>query len=151
MARGINKVILVGNLGKDPENRFLANGTAVTNLALATSEQWKDKQSGEQKERTEWHNIVFFGRLAEIAGEYLRKGSQIYVEGSLRTRKWQDKEGKDRYTTEIVGNEMQMLGSRGGGSGGGSSGEGSNYDQRPQQQSAPPPSDNGGFDDDIPF
>ena len=150
MARGINKVILVGNLGKDPENRFLANGTAVTNLALATSESWKDKQSGEQKERTEWHNVVFFGRLAEIAGEYLRKGSQVYVEGSLRTRKWQDKEGKDRYTTEIVGSEMQMLGSRGGGSGGGA---GDSYDQSPQSQSGPAPAaaDNGGFDDDIPF
>ena len=157
MARGINKVILVGNLGKDPENRFLANGTAVTNLTLATSESWKDKQSGEQKERTEWHTVVFFGRLAEIAGEYLRKGSQVYIEGALRTRKWQDKEGKDRYSTEIVASEMQMLGSRqGGGSGGGSGGNDGGYDQRPQQQSSSPapaqaPAGNDGFDDDIPF
>ena len=157
MARGINKVILVGNLGKDPENRFLANGTAVTNLTLATSESWKDKQSGEQKERTEWHTVVFFGRLAEIAGEYLRKGSQVYIEGALRTRKWQDKEGKDRYSTEVVASEMQMLGSRqGGGGGGGSSDGGGNdgYDQSPRQQSSAPqqaaPS-NDGFDDDIPF
>lgn len=151
MARGINKVILVGNLGKDPENRFLANGTAVTNLTLATSEQWKDKQSGEQKERTEWHNVVFFGRLAEIAGEYLRKGSQVYIEGSLRTRKWQDRDGHDRYTTEIVASEMQMLGGRGGG-GTGAAGGGS-QESRPQQSSgpAPAPAADDGFDDDIPF
>ncbi len=115
MARGINKVILVGNCGKDPETRYMPSGGAVTNISVATSEGWKDKQTGETKERTEWHNVVFFNRLAEIAGEYLKKGSQIYVEGSLRTRKWQDKEGKDRYTTEIVANEMQMLGSRQGG------------------------------------
>ena len=119
MARGVNKVILVGNLGKDPETRYMPSGSAVTNLTLATSESWKDKQTGEQQDRTEWHKIAMFGRLAEIAAEYLRKGSQIYVEGKLRTRKWQDKEGKDRYTTEIVADEMQMLGSKGGGAGAG--------------------------------
>ncbi|MDA8365164.1 MAG: single-stranded DNA-binding protein [Gammaproteobacteria bacterium] len=112
MARGINKVILVGHLGKDPEVRYSPNGGAIANITLATSESWKDKASGEKQERTEWHRVVFFGRLAEIAGEYLKKGAQIYVEGRLQTRKWQDKEGKDRYTTEIVANEMQMLGSR---------------------------------------
>ena len=106
MARGVNKVILVGNLGKDPETRYMPSGSAVTNLTLATSESWKDKQTGEQQDRTEWHKIAMFGRLAEIAAEYLRKGSQIYVEGKLRTRKWQDKEGKDRYTTEIVADEI---------------------------------------------
>lgn len=154
MARGVNKVILIGNLGKDPEVRYMPSGSAVANVALATSEQWKDKQSGEQQERTEWHNVVFFNRLAEIVGEYLKKGSQVYVEGSLRTRKWQDKSGNDRYTTEIVASEMQMLGSRGGGGGGGGSGGGSNYDynQEPapsrQPTSAPAADD---FDDDIPF
>ena len=112
MARGINKVILVGNLGKDPETRYMPNGKAVTNFSIATSESWKDKQTGEQREQTEWHNIVMFDRLAEIAAEYLKKGSQVYVEGKLRTRKWQDKEGRDRYTTEINANEMQMLGGR---------------------------------------
>ena len=115
MARGVNKVILVGNLGKDPETRYMPSGSAVTNLTLATSESWKDKQSGEAQERTEWHKVAMFGRLAEIAAEYLRKGSQVYIEGKLRTRKWQDKEGKDRYTTEIVADEMQMLGGKGGG------------------------------------
>ena len=119
MARGVNKVILVGTLGKDPETRYMPSGSAVTNLRIATNEQWKDKQTGEQQERTEWHSIAMFGRLAEIAAEYLRKGSQVYVEGKLRTRKWQDKEGKDRYTTEIVADEMQMLGGKGGGSGAG--------------------------------
>ena len=119
MARGINKVILVGNLGQDPETRYMPSGKAVTNLRLATSDSWKDKQTGEQREQTEWHSVVMYDRLAEIAAEYLRKGSQIYVEGRLKTRKWQDKEGKDRYTTEIIANEMQMLGSRGGGMGGG--------------------------------
>ena len=119
MARGVNKVILVGNLGKDPETRYMPSGSAVTNLTLATSESWKDKQTGDQQERTEWHKIAMFGRLAEIAAEYLRKGSQVYIEGKLRTRKWQDKEGKDRYTTEIVADEMQMLGSKGGGAGAG--------------------------------
>jgi single-strand DNA-binding protein len=110
MARGINKVILIGHLGADPETRAMPSGMTVANLRLATTESWKDKQSGEQQERTEWHNVALFGRLGEIAAEYLRKGSQVYIEGRLRTRKWQDKEGRDRYTTEIVGNEMQMLG-----------------------------------------
>ena len=118
MARGINKVILVGNLGQDPETKAMPSGMTVCNLRIATSESWKDKQTGEMKEQTEWHSVAMFGRLAEIAGEYLRKGSQVYVEGRLRTRKWQDKEGRDRYTTEIVANEMQMLGSRGGMGGG---------------------------------
>ena len=112
MARGINKVILVGTLGADPDTRYTPSNAAVTNLSLATNESWKDKQSGEQKEKTEWHRIVMFNRLAEIASEYLRKGSQIYIEGKIQTRKWEDKEGKDRWTTEIVANEMQMLGGR---------------------------------------
>ena len=115
MARGINKVILIGNLGADPETRAMPSGTTVANLRIATSESWRDKQTGEQQERTEWHRVAFFGRLAEVAGEYLRKGSQVYIEGSLRTRKWQDKQGNDRYSTEIVGNDLQMLGGRGGG------------------------------------
>jgi single-strand DNA-binding protein len=119
MARGINKVILVGNLGADPETRAMPSGTTVANLRIATSESWRDKQSGEQQERTEWHRVVLFGRLGEIAAEYLKKGSQVYIEGSLRTRKWQDKQGTERYSTEIVGNDMQMLGGRGGGGGGG--------------------------------
>lgn len=128
MARGINKVILIGNLGQDPETRYMPSGGAVTNITVATSESWKDKQTGQQQERTEWHRIVFFNRLAEIAGEYLRKGSKVYIEGSLRTRKWQDKNtGQDRYTTEIVGNEMQMLDSRGGSTG----------DYAPAQHQAP--------------
>lgn len=118
-SRGVNKVILVGNLGQDPEVRYTPAGVAVTNVNLATSETWKDKQTGQPQERTEWHRVVFFNRLAEIAGEYLRKGSKVYVEGSLRTRKWQDQQGQDRYTTEIVAGEMQMLDSRGGSSGGG--------------------------------
>jgi single-strand DNA-binding protein len=122
MARGVNKVILIGNLGADPETRAMPSGTTVANLRVATSESWRDKQTGEQQERTEWHRVALFGRLAEVAGEYLRKGSQVYIEGSLRTRKWQDKEGKDRYSTEIVGNDLQMLGGRGGGAGGGSGG-----------------------------
>ena len=113
MARGVNKVILVGNLGADPETRYTAGGAAITNITIATSESWRDKQTGENQERTEWHRVVFFSRLAEIAGEYLRKGSQVYIEGSLRTRKWQDQSGADRYTTEIVANEMQMLGTSG--------------------------------------
>lgn len=157
MARGINKVILVGNLGKDPDVRYMPSGSQVTNVTIATSESWKDKQSGESKERTEWHNVVFFNRLAEIAGQYLKKGSQCYIEGSLRTRKWQDKEGKDRYTTEIVANEMQMLGGRGGGGTGsmggddyGSSQQGGGSSQ--PQRSAPAPAGNDNFDDDdIPF
>ncbi len=153
MARGVNKVILVGNCGKDPETRYMPSGGAVTNISIATSESWKDKQSGETKERTEWHNIVFFNRLGEIAGEYLKKGSQIYVEGSLRTRKWQDKSGQDRYTTEIVANEMQMLGSR---NGGGDSyapaqaqSQPASNQQSNHQQAAPMVEE--GFDDDIPF
>ena len=119
MARGVNKVILVGNLGADPETRAMPSGSSVANLRIATSESWRDKTSGEQQERTEWHRVALFGRLAEIASEYLRKGSQVYIEGSLRTRKWQDKQGQERFTTEIVGNELQMLGGRGGGGGGG--------------------------------
>jgi len=115
MARGINKVILIGNLGADPETRAMPSGTTVANLRVATSESWRDKQSGEQQERTEWHRVALFGRLAEIASEYLKKGSQVYIEGSLRTRKWQDKQGNERYSTEIIGNELQMLGGRGGG------------------------------------
>ena len=117
MARGINKVILIGNLGADPETRAMPSGTTVANLRVATSESWRDKQTGEQQERTEWHRVAFFGRLAEVAGEYLRKGSQVYIEGSLRTRKWQDKQGNERYSTEIIGNDLQMLGGRGGGAG----------------------------------
>jgi single-strand DNA-binding protein len=124
MARGVNKVILIGNLGADPETRAMPSGTTVANLRVATSESWRDKQTGEQQERTEWHRVALFGRLAEVAGEYLRKGSQVYIEGSLRTRKWQDKEGKDRYSTEIVGNDLQMLGGRGGAAGGGAGGGG---------------------------
>ena len=124
MARGVNKVILIGNLGADPETRAMPSGTTVANLRVATSESWRDKQTGEQQERTEWHRVAFFGRLAEVAGEYLRKGSQVYIEGSLRTRKWQDKQGNERYSTEIVGNDLQMLGGRGGGAGGGSGGGG---------------------------
>ena len=119
MARGINKVILVGNLGADPETRYTPSNTAVTNLRLATSESWRDRNSGETQERTEWHRVVMFNRLAEIAAEYLRKGSKVYVEGKLQTRKWQDQNGQDRWSTEIVANEMQMLDSRGGGGGGG--------------------------------
>lgn len=154
MARGINKVILVGNLGKDPETRYMPSGKAVTNFSIATSESWTDKQSGDKQERTEWHNVVLFDKLGEIAAEYLRKGSQVYIEGSLRTRKWQDKEGKDRYTTEIVGRDMQMLGGRGGASGGGGgSGGGETRQSRPApaEDRGPAPSDDGGFDDDIPF
>jgi len=128
MARGINKVILVGNLGADPETRAMPSGTTVANLRIATSESWRDKQSGEQQERTEWHRVVLFGRLGEIAAEYLKKGSQVYIEGSLRTRKWQDKQGQERYSTEIVGNDMQMLGGRGAGGGGGGMGGGGGGD-----------------------
>ena len=169
MARGVNKVILVGNVGQDPETKFAASGAAITNISVATSETWKDKQTGQPQERTEWHRVVFFNRLGEIAGEYLRKGSKVYVEGSLRTRKWQDQSGTDRYTTEIVGNEMQMLDSRGD-SGGGApmgGGGGSNYQNssapapsgsapsapsapKPQQAPAPAPVMDS-FDDDIPF
>lgn len=123
MARGINKVILVGNLGADPETRQTASGSSVTRIRIATSESWRDKQTGQQQERTEWHRVVFFGRLAEIAAEYLRKGSQVYIEGSLRTDKYTGQDGIERYSTDVIGNEMQMLGSRGGG-GGGASGQG---------------------------
>jgi len=170
-SRGVNKVILVGNLGQDPETRYLPSGGAVTNVTLATSETWKDKTSGQQQERTEWHRVVFFNRLGEIAGEYLRKGSKVYVEGSLRTRKWQGKDGQDRYTTEIVASEMQMLDSRGGDSAGGGQyqqqapQQSAPQQQRPQQQApqqqyapqqqpAAPQAAPGGFDDfddDIPF
>ena len=162
MARGINKVILVGNLGQDPDVRYTANGAAVANISIATTEQWTDKQSGQKQERTEWHRVVLFGRLGEIAGEYLRKGSQVYIEGKLQTRKWQDQGGQDRYTTEIVANDMQMLG---GTAGGGSRGGASDFNQGggaprpqsvPQQNGGPAPAPAGGsnfddFDDDIPF
>ncbi len=124
MARGINKVILIGHLGQDPEVRALPSGSSIANLRIATTESWKDKQSGEFKEQTEWHTVVLFGRTAEVAAEYLKKGSQVYIEGRLRTRKWQDKTGNDRYSTEVVGNDMQMLGGRGQGAGAGG-GEGS--------------------------
>lgn len=149
MARGVNKVILVGNCGKDPETKYMPSGGAVTNVSIATSESWKDKQTGETKERTEWHNIVFFNRLAEIVGEYVRKGSQIYIEGALRTRKWQDKSGQDRYTTEVVASEMQMLGSRQGGGDSYAPAQQSNNQQRQAQPAAAVVED--GFDDDIPF
>jgi len=154
MARGVNKAILVGNLGADPEVRYMPSGAAVANIRIATSEQWKDKQSGEAQERTEWHNIVLFGRLGEVAGEYLRKGSQVYIEGRIQTRKWQDKQGNDRYTTEIVANDMQMLGGRGGAGGGaGGGGGGGGRTQDPGQDYG---NQGGGgaapdFDDDIPF
>jgi single-strand DNA-binding protein len=159
MARGINKVILVGNLGADPETRYAASGSAITNIRVATSESWRDKQTGENQERTEWHRVVFFNKLAEIAGEYLRKGSQVYVEGSLRTRKWQDQSGQDRYSTEIVANEMQMLGGRSGDGGqrqnpGGGQGQAQNQGFRenpPQKQPATAVADDGFADDDIPF
>jgi len=147
MARGINKVIIVGNLGNDPETRYMPSGGAVTNLSVATNESWKDKQTGEQKDRTEWHKVAMFGKLAEIAAEYLRKGSQVYIEGKLRTRKWQDQSGNDRYTTEIIADEMQMLGGRGGGAPSMNQGSGGG--------DGPPPSaprgGNDEFDDDIPF
>jgi len=150
MARGINKVILVGNLGADPETRYMPSGSAVTNLSIATSESWKDKQTGEQKDRTEWHKVAMFNRLAEISAEYLRKGSQVYIEGKLRTRKWQDKSGQDRWTTEIIADEMQMLGGRGGsGSGGGAAPMSSGQDSGPP--GAPPQAGPDDFDDDIPF
>lgn len=140
MARGINKVILVGNLGADPESRAMPSGSAVTNIRVATSESWKDKNTGDQQERTEWHNVAFFGRLAEISAEYLSKGSQVYIEGKLRTRKWQDRDGNDRWTTEVIANEMQMLGGRPGSG-------------APAQTAAVPDAApaNTAFDDDIPF
>ncbi|MDV7210627.1 single-stranded DNA-binding protein [Azotobacter beijerinckii] len=165
MARGVNKVILIGNVGGDPETRYLPNGNAVTNITLATTDAWKDKQTGQQQERTEWHRVVFFGKLAEIAGEYLRKGSQCYVEGRLQTRKWQGQDGQDRYTTEIVvdmNGTLQLLGGRGG------SGDDAPRAPRPprepqqqaqapqarpvpQQDRQPPAPDYDSFDDDIPF
>jgi len=152
MARGINKVILIGNLGADPETRAMPSGTTVANLRIATSESWRDKQSGEQQERTEWHRVALFGRLGEVAAEYLRKGSQVYIEGSLRTRKWQDKQGNERYSTEIVANDMQMLGGRGGGGAGAATTGGAGA-------AAPAFAEESGggggrseeFDDDIPF
>jgi single-strand DNA-binding protein len=143
MARGVNKVILVGNLGADPEVKYMPNGNAVANVTIATSESWKDKQTGEQKDKTEWHRVVFFRRLAEIAGEYLKKGSQVYLEGKLQTRKWQDKNGNDRYTTEIIANEMQMLGGRGGGS--------TDFAAASSAAAPAPAAAGEQFDDDIPF
>lgn len=165
----INKVILVGNLGQDPEVKYMPSGGAVANISIATTDSWKDKSTGEKKDKTEWHRVVFFNRLAEIAGEYLRKGSQVYIEGSLRTRKWQNQQGQDQYSTEIVAREMQMLGSRAGGSGdfksspsqgqaqqqgqapsqGGSSNQ--QQPQQQQQQASAPPQNFDNFDDDIPF
>jgi single-strand DNA-binding protein len=153
MARGINKVILIGNLGQDPESRTTPSGTTVTNIRLATSESWRDKQSGEMKENTEWHSVVLWNKLGEIAAEYLRKGSQVYIEGRLQTRKWQDKQGNDRYTTEIVASEMQMLGGRGGG-GGGATQETRDRRDPGAEALAPAPAGGGAaadFDDDIPF
>ncbi|EKT53042.1 single-stranded DNA-binding protein [Providencia burhodogranariea] len=177
-SRGVNKVILIGNLGQDPEIRYMPNGGAVANLTLATSESWRDKQTGEMREKTEWHRVVIFGKLAEVAGEYLKKGSQVYIEGSLQTRKWQDQSGQDRYSTEVVvniGGSMQMLGGRGGESSGQSQGGQGNQggqggwgqpqqpaaaqqfsgggapaarSQAPATQNNEPPMD---FDDDIPF
>lgn len=158
MARGVNKAILIGHLGKDPEIRYTQSGSAVANVSMATTEQWKDRQTGEQQERTEWHRLVFFGRQAEIVGEYLKKGSQIYVEGRIQTRKWQGQDGQDRYSTEVVVNDMQMLGGRGGGASGGSP-EG--YDQDRAYSSGGSAGGSAGgstssgasedFDDDIPF
>ncbi|MEQ5391773.1 MULTISPECIES: single-stranded DNA-binding protein SSB1 [Proteus] len=173
-SRGVNKVILIGNLGQDPEIRYMPSGGAVANLTLATSESWRDKQTGETKEKTEWHRVVIFGKLAEIAGEYLRKGSQVYIEGQLQTRKWQDQSGQDRYSTEVVvniGGSMQMLGGRGGQDGAPSQGGQGGWGQpqqpqasqqfsggaqsRPAQQPAAAPAPNNeppmDFDDDIPF
>lgn len=153
MARGVNKVILIGNLGKDPEVRYTPSGLAVANATLATSESWKDKQSGEMQERTEWHRVVFYQRLAEIAGEYLRKGSKVYVEGKIRTTKWQDKTtGQDRYTTEIIADSMQMLDSKGS-SGSNSASDSSSFEKSTASNASAPseavPVDT--FDDDIPF
>lgn len=149
MSRGINKVILVGNLGADPETRHTQSGAAITSIRIATSESWKDKQTGEQQERTEWHRIKFFGRLAEIAGEYLRKGSQVYVEGSLRTDKYTDKDGIERYSTDIVANEMQMLGGR---SEGGSAGRPQSRPSTPPRTGTGPVEHHDDFEsDDIPF
>ena len=152
MARGVNKVIIVGNVGNDPETKYMPSGSAVTNLSVATNESWKDKQTGEQKDRTEWHRVAMFGRLAEIAAEYLRKGSQVYIEGKLRTRKWQDKQGNDRYSTEVIADEMQMLGGRGGAPSMGGGG-GAPAPSGPSQGGGGPGPAPGAdeFDDDIPF
>ena len=150
MARGVNKAIIVGNLGRDPEVRYSASGNAIANVTVATTDSWKDRQSGERQERTEWHRVVFFNRLAEIVAEYLKKGSQVFIEGRIQTRKWEDKDGNERWTTEIVANEMQMLGSRGGG----------DMQGGPAPDSGSSPESSGGgssgfsdseFDDDIPF
>lgn len=173
---GVNKVIIVGNLGNDPEVRYAQSGSAIANISVATSDSWKDKNTGEKQERTEWHRIVMFNRLGEIAGEYLKKGSKVYIEGKLQTRKWQDQQGNDRYSTEIVADQMQMLDSRGGGMGGGQGGGGysqapqgggqqygggqaqqqqsggQQYDGgQPQQQAPAQPAPANDFDDDIPF
>ena len=150
MARGINKVILIGNLGADPEVRYTPTNSAIVNVNIATSMGWKDKQTGEMQERTEWHRVVFFNRLAEIVSEYLRKGSKVYVEGSLRTRKWTDKNNVERYTTEIVANEMQMLDGRGAG-GGTADHQESQGQSAPTQAATATASGNSDFDDDIPF
>ena len=162
MARGVNKVILIGNLGADPETRFMPSGGAVTNVRLATSESWKDRQSGQMQERTEWHRVIFFNKLGEIAGEYLKKGSKVYIEGSIRTRKWQGQDGQDRFTTEIVANEMQMLDGRSSNPDGGQSYQPStaagDYQGNGGYGNAPQQNDGSGFsgsaddfDDDIPF
>jgi len=148
--RGVNKVILIGNLGQDPEVRYMPNGNAVANITLATSESWKDKNSGETQEKTEWHRVVFFRRLAEIVGEYLKKGSKVYVEGRLQTRKWQDNNGQDRYTTEIVADQMQMLDSRGG-SAAFDGNKPAQQQSAPAPAASPAPAPDQGFDDDIPF
>lgn len=153
MAQGVNKVILIGRLGQDPETKYMPSGNAVTNVSLATSESWKDKQTGQKQEKTEWHRVVFFNRLAEIAGEYLRKGLNVYIEGSLRTRKWQGQDGQDRYTTEIVASNMRMLDSRGDNQGQQQQAPQQQY-QKPPQQQVPAPQPAPGmddFDDDIPF
>ena len=153
MARGVNKVILVGNLGRDPEIKYTASGAAIANVTIATTDSWNDKQTGEKVEKTEWHRVVAFQRLAEIMGEYLKKGSQVYIEGRLQTRKWQDQNGQDRWTTEIVANDMQMLGGRGGDAGGQQQGSGGGFRKPAEQQqtAAQPVSDNDFADDDIPF
>ena len=157
MARGVNKVILVGNCGQDPETRVIpSTGASVTNLSVATSESWKDKVTGDQQERTEWHRVVFFNRLAEIAGEYVRKGSKLYIEGSLRTRKWQGQDGQDRYTTEIVGSEMQMLDSRGSSPSGDFTGsndqiKNNEFSNQSSSESSSGSQSLDAFDDDIPF
>lgn len=154
MARGVNKVILIGNLGADPEVRYTPQGSAVTNIRLATTDQWRDKNSGEQQERTEWHRVVFFNKMAEIAGEYLKKGSKAYIEGRLQTNKWQDNQGNDRFTTQVVANDMQMLDSAQGGGGQQAPAQGGGFNNAPDQggDGAFNPQDpRDDFDDDIPF